>query len=309
MAAASQNPIRQATSEDNTAKTATDKPAAVSAKQTPDTPAATPNRTANTTTVQTAPVANKTRTHLADDGEPADAPTAPSTPAHTNPLPSHSLSSASTEIRPVKSEASQSSENKKIADNSAQTNHVETATGQAQVVKAEFHQTLLSTADRPTVYVPQTGFPPIIGETRLAEGSPSSTVAAERAEIVDRAIDDPGLSVNVMPHSAHLSIAGDTGNLALHVRVRDGSADVNVSGTMAPLFDTKAPEMRTVLAGEGLQLGTFATDQRGNSQGQQGQPEGAPRAADLQPAPAPRRASTSIPEVQVADDRRIHVTA
>jgi hypothetical protein len=219
------------------------------------------------------------------------------------------LSSASTEIRPVKSEASQSSENKKIADNSAQTNHVETATGQAQVVKAEFHQTLLSTADRPTVYVPQTGFPPIIGETRLAEGSPSSTVAAERAEIVDRAIDDPGLSVNVMPHSAHLSIAGDTGNLALHVRVRDGSADVNVSGTMAPLFDTKAPEMRTVLAGEGLQLGTFATDQRGNSQGQQGQPEGAPRAADLQPAPAPRRASTSIPEVQVADDRRIHVTA
>ena len=241
--APSQNPMRPATSEGKTAKIATDKPATVSAKQTPDTPVATPNRTTNRTTVQAAPAANKTRTHLADDDEPEEAATASSTPAHTNPLPSHSLSSASTEMRPVKSEALQSSENKKIADNSAQTNHAENTTRQAQVAKAEFQQTLLPTADRPAVYVPQTGFTPIIGETRLAEGSPASTVAAERAGIVERAIEDPGLSVNVMPHSAHLSIAGDTGNLALHVRVRDGSADVNVSGTMAPLFDAKAPEI------------------------------------------------------------------
>jgi hypothetical protein len=111
-----------------------------------------------------------------------------------------------------------------------------------------------------------------------------------------------------MPHSAHLSITGDRGDLALHVRVRDGSADVNVSGTMAPLFDAKAPEVRNVLAGEGLQLGSFATDQRGYSQGQQGHPESAPRTNDL-PPPPPRRNNTLTPEVQIADDQRIHVTA
>ena len=115
--------------------------------------------------------------------------------------------------------------------------------------------------------------------------------------------------MTVMPHSAHLAIASSAGDLALHVRVRDGSADISVSGGMAPLFDTKAPEVRTVLAGEGIQLGSFATNQQSNSQGQQRQPESTPQAADSHPLPTPRRTSTSIPEVQVTDDRRIHVTA
>jgi hypothetical protein len=115
--------------------------------------------------------------------------------------------------------------------------------------------------------------------------------------------------MTVMPHSAHLSIASSAGDLALHVRVRDGSADVNVSGAMAPLFDSKAPEVRTALAGEGIHLGSFATNQQSSSQGQQGQPESTPKTGDAHPLPAPRRTTTSGPQVQIADDRRIHVTA
>ena len=146
-------------------------------------------------------------------------------------------------------------------------------------------------------------------EAAPIETSKPSAIAAEKNGIIDRAVEDPGLSVNVMPHSAHLSIASNTGDLALHVRIRDGNADVNVSGAMAPLFDSKAPEVRSVLAGQGLSLGSYATDQQGGYQGQQGQPDNPPRTSDVLPLPTPRRTTSSTPEVQIADERRIHVTA
>jgi hypothetical protein len=149
-------------------------------------------------------------------------------------------------------------------------------------------------------------------EVAPLEISKPSAIAAEKSNLIDRAVEDPGLSVNVMPHSAHLSIASNTGDLALHVRIRDGNADVNVSWAMAPLFDSKAPEVRAVLAGQGLSLGSYATDQQGGyqgQQGQQGQPDNTPRTSDVLPLPTPHRTTSSTPEVQIADERRIHVTA
>jgi hypothetical protein len=131
----------------------------------------------------------------------------------------------------------------------------------------------------------------------------------QTTKLVDRAIDDPGLSVAVLPHAAHMSITSTTGDLALHVRVRDGSADVNVSGSMAPLFDSKAPEVRTVLAGEGLSLGSFGTDQRGQSQ-QHHQPSEPAARSDARPTSPNVRAPSSVPsDTDISDDRRIHVTA
>jgi hypothetical protein len=134
----------------------------------------------------------------------------------------------------------------------------------------------------------------------------------DSAGLVDRVADDPGLSITLLPHSAHLAIASNNGDLALHVRVRDGNADVNVTGTMSPLFDTKAPEVRTVLAGEGLSLGSFATDQQNGQSGQQsqqGQSNSAITDRDMFPPAAAHRSAASSPENHTAGDRHIHVTA
>jgi hypothetical protein len=252
--------------------------------------------------------AGKRRTNVADEKEAEAESTVQAKSSQANPQLTHASPSASIEFKASDGKPLPSADHRNTDDSSSQTSGIQSPAGQPHAIGAEFQQTVLPTTDRPTVFVPTNTFLPT-NEAAASEAAAPSPVAVERAGLIDRAIEDPGLSVNVMPHSAHLSITGDAGDLALHVRVRDGSADVNVSGSMAPLFDAKAPEVRTVLAGEGLNLGSFATDQRGGSQGQQGQPESTPKTNDPLPLPPPRRASTAAPEVQFADDRRIHVTA
>lgn len=140
----------------------------------------------------------------------------------------------------------------------------------------------------------------------------ASSAPTEHAQILEHAGDDPGLTVSVLPHAAHLSIVSTSGDLALHVRVRDGNTDVNISGSMAPLFESKAPEVRTVLATEGLHLGSFATNQQGGQDGQsgqQGQPEPSATPPANQPASAHRRAAATSPEVRDISEKGIHVTA
>ncbi len=134
-------------------------------------------------------------------------------------------------------------------------------------------------------------------------------VPAEAAAIYQRAIEDSGLAVTVLPHVAHLSLSSDAGDLSLHVRVRDGSADVNVGGSMATIFESKAPEMRTVLANQGLGLGSFAADHHGQGGHAQQHPE--PATSDHRPshpAPATRTRATAAESTQL-DEGRIHITA
>lgn len=134
-------------------------------------------------------------------------------------------------------------------------------------------------------------------------------VAVEAAAIYQRAIEDSGLAVTVLPHVAHLSLSSDAGDLSLHVRVRDGSADVNVSGSMATIFESKAPEMRTVLANQGLGLGSFAADHHGQGGHSQQHPE--PATSDhhpSHPAKATRPRATAGESTQL-DEGRIHITA
>ena len=285
---------------------ATDTP--LSVKQSPASPTQAASQARNRSTAPVEPAAEKRRIQAADEKESVEALAAPATSPQATPLPATPSPTLGIENKPSRSEALRSAEHKTIADNTSQTSTAPSTASQAHATKPDFAPVILSSADRPVTFPLPPTFIPANGEASVQEAAAPSPLAAERAGLVDRAIADPGLSVTVMPHSAHLSIAGDAGDLALHVRVRDGSADVNVSGTMAPLFDAKAPEVRTVLAGQGLQLGSFATDQRGHSQSQQGNPESAPRTNDL-PPPPPRRNNTSTPEVQIAEDRRIHVTA
>jgi hypothetical protein len=117
--------------------------------------------------------------------------------------------------------------------------------------------------------------------------------------------DDDGLSMTVMPHAAHMSIESSEGDLALHLRVRHGSADVTVGGSMAPLFESRAPEARAALASEGLSLGRFDLGQQGG--GQQGQP--APERPERASEPStPYRHQATTAE-STPTDGRIHVTA
>jgi hypothetical protein len=256
-----------------------------------------------------APVASKRRAGPTDDKDPEEVTAASAKPPMANPVHSLTPPSPAGQLKPSKQEASQFSAHRDAGENLSQTSSTPSA-APSHTMKEELHPAAMAPAERSGAFASQGVFLPPTGDTARGEVFQASPIAAERAALVDRAVEDPGLSMNVMPHSAHLSIASDAGDLSLHVRVRDGSADVNVSGSMAPLFDAKAPEVRTVLAGEGLQLGSFATDQRGSSQGQQqGQPESAPATQYPHPLPPPRRAATSTPEVHIADDRRIHITA
>jgi hypothetical protein len=134
---------------------------------------------------------------------------------------------------------------------------------------------------------------------------PAPHLPAPIAPLADQVVRDDGLSMTVLPHSTHMAIESADGDLALHMRVRHGSAEISVGGSMAPLFEARAPEARAALASEGLALGRFDLGQQSN--GQQGQP--APEAPErpLEP-PAPYR-HQSGPSEPALTDGRIHVTA
>jgi hypothetical protein len=272
-------------------------------------PAPAPAHAGNKSALPAETLASKQRTHSEDKKEADDTTQTPAISPLAYLRPSQSSPSAAVEVTAPKSEALQPAERTHAAATSSQTSSAQSTATQPLAAKEAPHPIVLSTVENPTGFVPPSTLLSTHGESGVREAPAPAPVAVETAGLVDRAVHDPGLAVTVMPHSAHLSIAGDTGDLSLHVRVRDGSADVNVSGTMAPLFDGKAPEMRTALAGEGLQLGSFATDQRGSSQGHQGQPETTPRTNEPFSPPTPRRQTISTPEVQTAADRRIHVKA
>ena len=298
------------TSSESTARAITDKTGPASPKHAEVLPAPEPGHVGNKSAVHVEPSTSKRRAQVEDEKEQEEASTAPTKPSQTSSLqPSHAPANDPIEVKTPKPDSQQPNDHKLATEASSQASSAPSPASQPHVAKDEMPAVLLPTAERLTMFVAPNTFLPGTSEAGVREAPAPHPVAAETAGLVDRANEDPGLSVTVMPHSAHLSIAGDAGDLSLHVRVRDGSADVNVSGTMAPLFDTKAPEVRTVLAGEGLQLGSFATDQRGGSQGQQGQPESTPRTSEQHPMTTLHRTSTASPEIQIAADRRIHVTA
>lgn len=195
------------------------------------------------------------------------------------------------------------------------TRSVETAPGAAPIPPATSHSSIptpIATSPDTTTIQPNTAtFAMPSGTSTLlpVDYAIASPVSESHAALLDRAHEDPGLAVTVLPHAAHLSIASASGELALHVRVRDGNADVNVSGSMAPMFEAKAPEVRAVLAGEGLNLGSFATDQHGGHGQGHGHPEAEPAAREHHLPAAPRRSTPATAESAHPSDTGIHVTA
>jgi hypothetical protein len=152
----------------------------------------------------------------------------------------------------------------------------------------------------PPAHLPSPGSHPAPVDLR-----PALHLPAHAAPLAEQAVRDSGLSMTVLPHSAHMAIESADGDLALHMRVRHGSAEITVGGSMAPLFEARAPEARVALAGEGLALGRFDLGQQGH--GQQGQP--APEAPEHSPEPPAPYRHQSAPSDPAPTDGRIHVTA
>jgi hypothetical protein len=96
----------------------------------------------------------------------------------------------------------------------------------------------------------------------LAALPPPAPVPAAASALLAHAAEDPSLRATVMPERAVLSIdTGGAGELALHLRVKDGVADVRVVGAAAHTIDMRPSELRAALASEGLTLGSFQSGQ------------------------------------------------
>ncbi len=142
---------------------------------------------------------------------------------------------------------------------------------------------------------------PATGDTR-----PAAHLPAHAAPLAAQAARDEGLSMTVLPHSAHMAIESPDGDLAVHLRVRQGSAEITVGGSMAHLFEARAPEARAALAGEGLALGRFDSGPQGGGQQGQPAPETPERAGETPAAYRPHQ-DVSLPATP--GEGRIHVTA
>jgi hypothetical protein len=96
----------------------------------------------------------------------------------------------------------------------------------------------------------------------LAALPPPAPIPAASSALLAHAAEDPSLRATVMPERAVLSIdTGSAGELALHLRVKDGVADVRVSGAAAHTVEMRPSELRAALASEGLTLGSFQSGQ------------------------------------------------
>ena len=165
----------------------------------------------------------------------------------------------------------------------------------ATVTQAPLQVTLPVPA--PTASTP-TSAPPT--EPRAATHLP-----AHAASLAAQVTRDDGLSVTVLPHAAHMSIESPDGDLALHLRVRQGSAEISLGGSMAHLFATRAPEARAALASEGLALGRFDSGQQDGGQPGQPAPE-TPEFSGETPASYRPTQGSALP---APTEGRIHVTA
>ena len=130
------------------------------------------------------------------------------------------------------------------------------------------------------------------------------------AAIMNEVNDDPALSVAVLSHAAHLSIAGDNGrNLELHVRLLPEGADIRAAGDLAPMMQARASELGLALAAQGVTLGRFELGD-GDRRGGRDEADPADEAGDriVTPRRSGRKSSDGESSPRISDGR-IHVKA
>ena len=144
----------------------------------------------------------------------------------------------------------------------------------------------------------------------LFEAAPVATPAGT---FWAQAAEDPSLHGALMNDTARVSLdAGAAGEITLHLRIKDGVADVRFEGTAAQTLEIRPQELRIALASEGLSLGGFES---GQSTPRDGQLESDRRDS----APTPAAVSDPSRAIPVSTNRasasavtlggRLHVTA
>jgi hypothetical protein len=251
------------------------------------------------------PTRGNKRKEAQPDKEQAEPTVATVTPSH----PSAKTNTVTLETAPAKANSPQDPVHTKPVDPSSPPKSEAPMPGPERPARVEAPAPLAVHNNPATPVLTPPSLPSANPDKSVSDSWTTPALPTGSAQLVDSVANDPGLSVTVLPHAAHLSIASSAGDLALHVRVRDGNADVNVSGSMAPLFDNKGPEVRTALASEGLSLGSFATDQHGNQQGRPNQHEPPTAEPITPPIPSVRRTTGPAAQHVATDDKRIHVTA
>jgi hypothetical protein len=150
--------------------------------------------------------------------------------------------------------------------------------------------------------------------------APPPPLPAMPGSLLAQVAEDLSLRATIMPERAVLSLdTGGAGELALHLRVKDGVADVRLAGSAAETLEVRPQELRAALASEGLTLGTFDSGQSSSPSSRQAPHDADPsdrapdaRAADRSlatPAAAAAAADPHDSTSSTAATRGVHVTA
>ena len=158
-------------------------------------------------------------------------------------------------------------------------------------------------------------FAPAPFDAVLAALPPPAPLPAAPSALLAHAAEDASLRATVMPERAVLSIdTGAAGELSLHLRVKDGVADVRVAGAAAHTVEMRPSELRAALASEGLTLGSFQSGQPApehNRGAERTDDDGAAARAPSPPVPAAPASTTNDNDSSPASATRrgLHVTA
>jgi flagellar hook-length control protein FliK len=84
--------------------------------------------------------------------------------------------------------------------------------------------------------------------------------------VLRQVADTPSLQLSVFPQTSRMTLdVGAAGSLAMQMHVKDGVADLQVSGSAASLVDQRSADLRLGLNSQGIALGRLevATDNAG----------------------------------------------
>jgi hypothetical protein len=137
---------------------------------------------------------------------------------------------------------------------------------------------------------------------------PAPPLPPEAAPMMAHVADDPSLRLALAGGGVRLALEREGGeDLSLHLRLKEGSADVRVGGALAPLIEARVPEMQAALAGAGLSLASFDRD---DGRHQPPAPRADEDSASASRAPGAVAAPTASPPSPAPHGAgRIHVTA
>lgn len=164
--------------------------------------------------------------------------------------------------------------------------------------------------------------PVVLGTVDAPRASPAELKPAPEPVrlLPPEAHADPSLRGAILPRAAHVTFqAGPAGEVALHLRLRDGVAEVRLDGQAAPALARHERALSTELAGQGLQLRldvsapvqsaagaeSLAAGAQGDRNGQP--PPDDPREAADDGTPASGTGPARTPKLR--PDGRIHVEA